>query len=102
MMTAKKEAPTGGARKHGERIVIGYHKDSRVFRKNQVIRKKILSKLKSPKSVKDLILETGLSYYYVEKTIDELFKSGVIGYTRIRCHKCNRLMPHYQRKGGRR
>lgn len=101
-MTAKRKAPTGGARKHGERIVIEYHKDSKVSRKNQAIRNKILSKLKSPKSVKDLVIETGLSPYYVKKIINELLYKGVIGYTRIRCPKCNRLMPHYQRKGGRR
>jgi DNA invertase Pin-like site-specific DNA recombinase len=101
-MTTKKETPKGGAKGYHERMVIGYHKDSRVFRKNQVIRKKILSKLKSPKSVKDLVIETGLSPYYVKKIINELLYKGMITYTRIRCHKCNRLMPHYQRKGGRR
>ena len=101
-MTTKKKAPTGGARKHGERIVIGYHKDSRVFQKNQVIRKKILSKLKSPKSVKDLILETGLSPYYVKKIINELLYKGMITYTRTSRYRGDRITKHYYMKGGRR
>ena len=96
-MTTKKETPKGGARKHGERIVIGYHKDSKVSRKNQAIRYKIPDHLKIPKSIGKLSKELGLPPDTVRSMVKKLEAEGRVVYCDLmKCDQSGRWCDHYK------